>query len=373
MQQSFGHKEGDGSVRQDYPIKQTICKRAAHKNIPVSGTFELTPRCSLNCKMCYIRMTPEEMKPLGTELTVAQWIGLAREARDMGLTFLLLTGGEPFLRSDIFDLLAELNALGILFDINSNGTLINKEVVKKLLETPPSKINITLYGASRDTYKALCGDGSAYDRVVHGIDLLREAGILVCLNATLTPDNVHEMEALTGFAMDRGLVLRTTGYVMPPSRRGALEKAYRLTPEKAGELSFLSQLLFNGREEMKKRAISQLAWEDCCRESAEGIQCLAGRSQFWISWNGKVFPCGMLPDISADLSEKSFREAWTQINETVRHLPGSKECDGCPDKRVCPSCAASRYCESGNVELPGRYMCEFTKSYRACMDKIATE
>ncbi len=360
-------------MKQDYPIKQSVCKRAATKNIPVCGTFELTPRCSLNCKMCYIRMTPEQMKPLGSELSVDRWIKLAQEARDMGLTFLLLTGGEPFLRQDIYELLSALNAMGIIVDINSNGTLINEAVIDKLKLTPPSKINITLYGASRETYRALCGDGDAFDRVVRGIDLLREAGFLVCLNATLTPENVHELEALTQFAQSRGLVLRTTGYVMPPSRRGALEQAYRLPAKEAGEKAFQSQLLFNGEEEMRSRALKQLAWEDCYHETEDGIHCLAGRSQFWVSWNGKVLPCGMLPEISVDVAVTGFRGAWEQINRTVRHLPASKECGTCPHRRICPSCAASRYCESGDVRTPSAYMCEFTKAYQASMDQLVAE
>lgn len=360
-------------MKQDYPIKQTICKRAAYKNVPVSGSFELTPRCSLNCKMCYIRMTPEQMKPLGTEMTLDQWINLARDAREMGLTFILLTGGEPFLRPDIFELIAALNEMGILVDINSNGTLIDETVVEKLLKAPPSKINITLYGASRETYESLCGDGNAFDRVVHAIDLLRAAGILVCLNATLTPDNAHELEELTRFALERGLVLRPTGYVIPPSRRGCLEEAYRLPPKEAGELSFRAQLLFHGKEEMKKRSMSQLVTEDCYHETEEGITCLAGRSQFWISWNGKAFPCGMLPEISVDITEHGFRDAWEKINNAVKHIPGSKECTNCPHRRICPSCAASRYCESGQVEGISTYLCEFTEAYRDCMEKITKE
>jgi len=61
---------------------------------------------------------------------------------------------------------------------------------------------------------------------------------------------------------------------------------------------------------MKKRAISQLAREDCCYDTGEGIQCLTGRSQFWISWNGKILPCGMLPQINAHLNEMTFREGF---------------------------------------------------------------
>ena len=360
-------------MRQDHPIKQTICKRAARKNIPVCGTFELTPRCSLNCKMCYIRMTPEQMKPLGSECSIDRWIHLAQEARDMGLAFLLLTGGEPFLRQDIFELLSALNTMGIVVDINSNGPLINETVVDRLLRTPPSKINITLYGASRETYEKLCGDGMAFDRVVDAIDLLRQAGILVCLNATLTPDNLGDLEAMTCFALERGLVLRTTAYVMPPSRRGVLETAYRLPSKDAGEAAFRAQLLFNGEDAMKRRAISQLAREDCYHDTGEGIQCLAGRSQFWISWNGMLLPCGMLPQISADLNEMTFREGWARINEAVCRLPNCKECVTCADRMICPGCAASRYCENGNVDASCAYMCEFSQSYRACMERLAKE
>ncbi len=360
-------------MRQDHPIRQTLCRRAAHRNIPVNGAFELTPRCSLNCKMCYIRMTPEQMRPIGEERSVSQWIELAREAREMGMTFLLLTGGEPFLRPDLFELLSAFNSMGIITDINSNGTLINEAVVAKLLQAPPSKINITLYGASRQTYEDLCGDGSAFDRVVHAIDLLRNSGILVCLNGTLTPDNYHELDELVRFAKDRGLPLRSTSYVIPPSRRGGLESAYRMPPENAGCVAFRSQLLFNGEEAMRKKAMSQLVMEDCYHETEEGISCLAGRSQFWVTWNGKMLPCGMLPQISSDPFEVGFREAWSKINEEVVHLPNCSECVNCPNKRLCPSCAASRYCETGSVTEHGDYLCKFTEAYIHNLQALATD
>lgn len=360
-------------MKQDYPIKQTLCKRAAFKNIPVSGSFELTPRCSLNCKMCYIRMTPEEMKPFGTELTLSQWVHIARQARELGLTFLLLTGGEPFLRRDIFELMAELNSMGIIVDINSNGTLIDERLVGNLLKNPPSKVNITLYGASNETYQSLCGDGTAFDRVVRGIDLLTEAGILVCLNSTLSPDNAHEVEALNDFAVSRGLVLRTTGYVIPPSRRGTLENAYRVPACEAGELSFRSQLLYYGDSVMRQRAVSQLVTEDCYHKSEEGISCLAGRSQFWVTWNGNLLPCGMLPTLSEKLSEENFEESWQKINSMVRHIPGCEDCIRCSYRRLCPSCAATRFCETGEVNKICSYMCEFTKGYAGAMERFASD
>ncbi len=341
--------------------------------MPVNGAFELTPRCSLNCKMCYIRMTPEEMAPFGRERSAEEWIDLARSAVKEGLTFLLLTGGEPFVRKDIFRILTALRGMGIIVDINTNGTLIDEAVADQLMSCPPSKINITLYGASRETYARLCGDGSAFDRVIRAIDLLLERKFLVCLNATLTADNAHEQEALSAIAKSRGLALRTTGYVIPPSRRGEREGAYRLNAKEAGCLAFKAQLLENGTEIMKARAENQLLSENCFYETTEGVSCLAGRSQFWITWNGKMLACGMLPQITADPWEQGFAEAWTYINGQARTLPGDKECASCQYRKLCPSCAAARYCETGDTASHCRYMCDFTESFCTELRKLVED
>lgn len=318
-------------------------------------------------------MTPEEMRPLGLERTAAQWIDLARQGVKEGLTFLLLTGGEPFIRPDFFEILEALLSMGIIVDVNTNGTLIDEKVADRLLSCPPSKINITLYGASRESYERLCGDGAAFDRVLRAIDLLLERKFLVCLNATLTPENAEEMDAISTIAKSKGLVLRTTGYVIPPSRRGERECAYRLAPETAGKLSFRMQLLQNGKEALKAKAESQLLTDNCFYESTEGISCLAGRSQFWITWNGKMFPCGMLPEVVADPWELGFPEAWKRINHQALHLQGDEECAHCEVRKLCPSCAAARYCETGETTQHCEYMCKFTENYCEELRKLITE
>ena len=360
-------------MREDYPIKQALCRKAAYYNMPVNGAFELTPRCSLNCKMCYIRMTPEQMLPIGREKTAQEWIDLARQAVKEGMTFLLLTGGEPFVRKDIFEILDALLHMGIVVDVNTNGTLIDEAVADRLRSCPPSKINITLYGASREAYEKLCGDGSAFDRVMKAIDLLLERKFLVCLNATLTPENSHELEELARIAESRGVVLRTTGYVIPPSRRGERECAYRLPAKEAGRLCFKAQLFSDGEDAMKSTAESQLLTDNCFYETREGISCLAGRSQFWITWNGKMLPCGMLPELVADPWELGFAEAWKAINHMARTLPGDDQCAGCAMRNLCPSCAASRYCETGDTAKHCDYMCEFTHSFCDELRKLITE
>ena len=82
--------------------------------LPVGGTFELTARCNFNCPMCYVHMTQEQVDAAGKELTAAQWLELAREARDRGMIFALLTGGEPLMRRDFFEIYKGMKELGLL-------------------------------------------------------------------------------------------------------------------------------------------------------------------------------------------------------------------------------------------------------------------
>ena len=85
-------------------IRRALTLKCAQAGIPVSGTFELTPRCNLACRMCYIRLTPEQMAPIGRERSAKEWLDIAQQAKDAGMTFLLLTGGEPTLRADFLEI-----------------------------------------------------------------------------------------------------------------------------------------------------------------------------------------------------------------------------------------------------------------------------
>ena len=136
-------------------LTEYLHAKAAQQGVPLSGTFELTPCCNMACKMCYVRMTKAEQEALSPLRTSQEWIELGRNAKEKGMLYLLLTGGEPFLRQDFREIFQSLHHMGLILSINSNGTLINEETVEWLKQTPPSRINITLYGASDETYERL--------------------------------------------------------------------------------------------------------------------------------------------------------------------------------------------------------------------------
>ena len=216
-------------------ITEFLHSKASRLGIPLSGTFELTPCCNMACKMCYVRMTRSEQEAIRPLRSAAEWIELGRQAKEQGMLYLLLTGGEPFLRPDFREILQGLHRQGLIISINSNGTLIDEETVAWLKQSPPTRINITLYGGSDATYDRLCGNPRGFTQVTRAIELLQEAGISIKLNCSLTPHNAEDLEAIFAFAREHHLLVQATSYMFPPVRRdaGMVGMNERFTPEEA--------------------------------------------------------------------------------------------------------------------------------------------
>lgn len=350
-------------------IRRHLSQKCAHLKIPVSGIFELTPRCNLGCKMCYVRLTPEQMAPLGKEKSCEEWINLAKEAKNAGMVFLLITGGEPTLREDFPELYRSLATMGLSITINTNGTLITTKIKKLFEELPPAQINLTIYGVSNEDYLKLCGDKNAYDKVIDALDWFSAHNILVHLNATITPDNYCKWREYEDFAKERNLELRMTSYCFPPTRRSACDKCSefsRLTPEKAGSLIAEEILYREGMESLKLRAkdLSSPLQHSCDLDTGEPMQCLAGRSQFWLTWNGRLTPCGMLSTPETHPFENGFSKAWQELCQKVDSIRLCSECANCEIQGSCMNCAAVTFAETGRFDGKPEYMCTLNKAYR---------
>lgn len=357
-------------------IRRTLTRRCSALGIPVSGTFELTPRCNLHCKMCYIRMTPEQMAPIGREHTATQWLRLARDARDAGMTFLLLTGGEPTLRSDFPEIYEGLTQLGLSISINTNGTLLTPAIRELWHRLPPAQVNITLYGTCREDYNRLCCNPDAFDRVVEALDWLKSENILVHLNTTMAPDNLHHWLEIEEFAKKRGLELRMTAYCFPPVRRGSCDTCSefsRIPPEKAGELIVRDILFREGPAAILHRAknIDTPIQNSCELDTGEPMQCTAGRSQFWITWDGRMTPCGMLNAPVAHPFDVSFADSWNVLKKEVQQIRLCPDCATCSISSTCMNCAAVTSTETGHFDGKPEYMCRMNQAYRESLTAAA--
>lgn len=346
-----------------------LFKRSTALRLPLSGTFELTPVCNFSCKMCYVRKTPEQVKAHHrSALNAEDWLSIARQATDSGMLYLLLTGGEPFLYPDFERLYTELSKLGIFISINSNGSLLAERNIDFLKDCAPKRVNITLYGASDDTYKRLCGVSCAFSTVCRNIEALKNAGINVKLNCSLTPDNAKDIEKIVTFSKNMGVPLDVATYMFPPLRRGmdGFENDERFTPQTAAFYRLLVYKLQFGEQAYKKYlemilsgSIPPPGLEEGCIDPVDGkIRCRAGKASFWITWDGWLTPCGMMPEPKTELKGKAFNDAWLDLTELSSKLILSGVCVNCPNQKICHSCAAMACTETGSVSGIPKYLCE---------------
>ncbi|MGN0998727.1 MAG: radical SAM/SPASM domain-containing protein [Faecousia sp.] len=356
-------------------LTEFLYAKASRMRIPLSGTFELSPVCNFSCRMCYVRKTAKEVAESPRRiLTLEDWRRIAREAREAGLLYLLLTGGEPLLWPDFWTLYDELIDMGFLISINTNGSLIDDGAIAHFRRKPPQKINITLYGAGDETYKRLCGVGGVFSRVDHAIRGLQEAGIPVKVNCSLTPENACDLDWIVDYGKQRETVLSVTTYMFPPVRRdprlvGVNE---RFTPEEAAD--YLMRYLRRQRGEERYQAyvrsilegsVEPPGLEEGCIDPTDGhIRCRAGKASFWITWDGWLTPCGMMPEPRVDVLEAPFGECWNRLTQAAGDLRLSGVCDKCPNVNVCHPCAAISYAETGSSSGIPTYMCRFTRRLR---------
>lgn len=366
------------------PVTEYLHAKAARLGIPLSGTFELTPCCNMDCKMCYVRLSKQQQQDIAPLRTTREWLELGRKARDAGLLYLLLTGGEPFLRPDFQDIFQGLHRLGILLSINTNATLIDEKTIEWLKETPPSRVNITLYGTSDETYARLCGNPKGYTQVVKAIHLLKEAGISIRINCSLTPHNADDLWGIFDFAKREGLLIQATSYMFPPMRRDAdmVGKNDRFTPEETAYYSAWINALQNGEdwfvERVERNELPPLPTDidDCPDQGGqgEGIRCRAGKCSFWVTWNGGFLPCGMLPaEDAVNVFDVGFDSAWYRTKNAAAAIRLPAGCAGCAARDSCKSCAAMVYTETGNYATVPQYRCQMARVYPDACRRVADE
>lgn len=336
-------------------------RKGAAFGLPIAGNFELTSHCNFNCRMCYVhdQKTPDA-------LSAAEWIRLGEEAKEQGMVFLLLTGGEPLLRADFKEIYTALSEMGLLISINTNASLIDDEMYAFFLKRPPLRMNISLYGGSDEAYEALCGQ-SVCETVKKNIRRIHDAGISVKINSSITPYNVSEIEDIYAFGREINAPVTATTYMFPPVRINGCQYGdapARFTAEDAAAHMLKCREHYLSPEQFKQVADGILPDEELyCGEEGENMRCRAGKTAFWVTWDGRMLPCGMFPIEGFSIREYGFARAWEEVRALTQTVMLPKECTVCPKKNRCAACAAACIAETGASSIRPDYVCRLTHEY----------
>lgn len=347
-------------------ISRYIHTKCAKAGIPASATFELTSNCNFNCKMCYIHSPSCNH---GGELSAAQWISLGEQARELGVIFLLLTGGEPLMRKDFPEIYTALKKMGFIISINTNGSLLCGKIAELFKDNPPSRLNVSLYGADEETYRRLCGT-QQFDKVIENIRHMRDIGIDVKINCSITPDNCEDIEKIYELTKSLGLHIKLTTYMYPPVRQNPDNTGFnpcRLSPSRAAYYRVKYSLLCLGEDEFLRRSeglSSLFDAEDECVDGIDadrGVRCRAGRSALWIDRLGNACPCGMIPQKSCNAVKMGLAECWQTVSSETARIKTPLKCTACKYRPLCPACAAACKCETGSFDIAPDYLCEMSR------------
>lgn len=344
-------------------------EKGCELGLPISGTFELTPRCNFDCRMCYVHLSEKDAEARGKEIPADRWLSLAEEAKKRGMLFLLLTGGEPLVRRDFGYLYKSLCEMGLMVSVNTNGSLLH-EYEGLFAKYPPTRFNISLYGASNDTYSDLCRN-AAFDRVIANIRRMRDCSTVVKLNVSFGPYNVSDMEGIQRLSEELEAPIKPNTYLYPPIRvdENKLGKnPGRFAPEDAARYELICDRNRFDPETFFKRCenivngIKPEISDDCEGEApSEHMKCRAGRSSFWVTWDGRMLPCGMMTEPCAYPFRDGFDTAWKETREATERILLPAECARCSARHVCHVCGASCLAESGRFDGRPDYLCKMVK------------
>lgn len=347
-------------------IEKAMLRRASAAQRPITGTLELLPICNMNCDMCYIRLSRTEMEKKGRMRTADEWISMGEEMERAGVLFLLLTGGEPLLFPDFRRLYLSLKERGMILTVNTNGTLIDADWAAFFGENKPRRINITLYGADDRAYEMLCHYPGGFEKTVQGIRLLKERGVDVKINGSVTKSNRNDMEKLYAIGRELGAPVHMDTYMLPGihERKLPFEAQSRLEPEEAAaaEMEML-------RNEMNPEAFRMYVRQMLLQIKkegnvySEGITCMAGNCSFAVNWQGEMRPCVTLEEPSVPVFETGFESAWQQISEKVKAYRVNEKCRQCRLRPVCKTCVASARLETGEYDGLPEYLCRYAREY----------
>ncbi|WP_242871543.1 radical SAM protein [Dehalobacter sp. TeCB1] len=349
----------------------TLAGYAAQRHVPLGGTFELTARCNLKCKMCYIRLNKVQMELIGREKTAAEWIALAKEAAQAGTLNLLLTGGEPLLREDFGEIYSALTMMGFIITLNTNATLINSKLIKLFKKYPPTATNVTLYGASPETYQSICGSPDAFQNTIRGLEMLAEVPTVLEVRTTFVQDNRHELNEIRAIAnrYTKRFAINTT---VNKAIRGVSKdvESCRLTPAQIFDLSEANAAYYRALNSEAESALEKNMDTDNHVKAREYgfdlppkiITCLAAKSMYWITWDGKMLPCGSFVCPYTMPFEEGFQPAWDRLPGLFEDISLPQECLKCElaDGR-CANCPAILQTETGSFDQISEYICEVSK------------
>jgi radical SAM protein with 4Fe4S-binding SPASM domain len=337
--------------------------KGANQGLPLAGSIELTRRCNLRCAHCCLNLPLSAKGELDSE-TVER---IFSEMAEAGCLWLLLTGGEPLVREDFTRLYTFAKNKGFLLNLFTNATLVTPEHVSLLKDLKPFKLEVTVYGATEQTYERVTRVRGSFRRCLKGVEQLASTGASLCLKTMALTLNQEEVFGVEALAKRFGATFRFDPLVTARVDGGAGPLKVRLTPEQALRVDMSDPRRVRSWVDLRNRFGGEP------RDAHLLFQCGAGINTFYVDAEGALLLCVTARFWRYDLTKGHFREGWEQVKQTRRKLERSRPsaCSTCRLLVMCGQCPGWGMTEHGDPEARVEYLCRIAHLRAEYLEKIS--
>jgi heme b synthase len=323
--------------------------------------WELTNACNLACIHCRASAIKD---PAPDELSTAEAKHFVDELVEYK-PIIILTGGEPLLRSDVYDIAKYASGHGLRVVLATNGTLLTPDIAKKLKDVGIQRVSISIDGSTKETHDIFRGETGAFEAALFGIDILKNAGISFQINTTITKRNLTEIPNIYELALELGASALHIFLLVPTGRGEEIESEEIPSEEYERVLNWFYDKSKTSRIQLKAtcaphyfRIMRQRAKTERIKITREthGLEamtkgCLGGSGFCFVSSKGDVYPCGYLPALAGNIRQKPFKMIWekSKVFNDLRDMGKLKgKCGECEYRAVCGGCRARAYALTGD-------------------------
>jgi radical SAM protein with 4Fe4S-binding SPASM domain len=321
--------------------------------IPISVLIELTYRCNLKCSHCYLA----EKNMTGLPLQIIK--DILDQLAEQGTLFLTFSGGEIFLREDLFQIAHYASSKNFAINLFTNGTLINEKTADAIAELSPWRVEISIYGVKKETHEAITGVEGSWEKSLTAIKLLKARGVNITLKTLWMKENINEVEEMLRLKDKLGAAFRASELISPCSDGCTKPLRHRLDEK---QIIKLNTILHNYE---KEHSISSSNIDTNKADLSHINPCGAGINYAAISPSAELYPCVMFPQSVGNLLETSFQKLWTESpflkKLRATHLSDLEECKNCPLLFSCPRCPAMTALEEGDWLKSWKEACRIAK------------
>ena len=334
----------DGRCEFQIRIAPTSAAPTTEKYIPLVVSWNVTLKCNLKCAHCYINAKetklPEELSTDGAKMLIHQIIEVSRP-------LLILSGGEPLLREDIYEIIRYGADRGLRMGMGSNGMLIDDEVTRGLEDAGMETVAISLDSSIPERHDEFRGVKGCWEHAVNAIKALKKSRIQVQVNCTVTPQNYDEIDDIMSLAEDLGVENFHLFFLVPTGRGTDVED---ITPRMYEDM-ITSTLAKTAKYKLNVKPSCAPQFMRVAKEKGVDMSrwvrgCMAGLYYCRIYPSGEVTPCPYMPLNLGNIRERSFKDIWfnSEVFKALRDFDQLKgKCGICEYRDVCGGCRARAY------------------------------